>query len=263
MKETIVQAYGSDRFNRALDESLHPGGLDLTEHLARQAGISEDVIVLDIGSGRGSSACFLAEFCNCRIQGIDLSSQTLAHAHVKAARRDMSTRVRFYVADGEEMPFKDNSFDFVVSECSFSLMSDKSAGAAEIARVLKPGGKLAFTDMFLQHRFSDELKRLVPFDCCFTGAQTREDYATLFGWAGLEEKIFEDHSFSLHEISDKLIGEYGSLQTFWDQFGKGTKAICAGASDTEGVGNGGYGVLWKRIFAEGKPGYCLMIFEKS
>ena len=262
MKETIVQAYESDRFNQALDESLHPGGLDLTEYLACTAGITEDSIVLDIATGRGTSACFLAHFCRCRIDGIDLSRVALTQARAKAVCQGVSHKVRFHLADVEELPFKDASFDFVVSECSFSLLPDKRAGAAEIARVLKPGGKLAFTDMFLQHQFSDELKSLVPFDCCFTGAETRDDYATLFGRAGLVEKIFEDHSFSLHEITDNLRGEYGSLQAFWNQFGKGTASLCAGAPDTGGNGADGYGSLWKRIFSEGKPGYCLMVLEK-
>lgn len=262
MKETIVQAYESDKFNRALDESLHPGGLDLTEHMACTAGITEDSIVLDIATGRGTSACFLAEFCRCCIEGIDLSRVALAQARAKARGQGVSRRVRFHQADVEELPFKDALFDFVVSECSFSLLPNKSTGAAEIARVLKPGGKLAFTDMFLQHRFSDELKGLVPFDCCFTGAETRDDYATLFGRAGLETQLFEDHSFSLREITDKLRGEYGSLQAFWNQFGKGTVSLYAGAPDAGENGADGYGSLWKRIFTEGKPGYCLMVLEK-
>ena len=262
MKETIVQAYESEKFNQALDESLHPGGLDLTEYLACTAGITQESVVLDIATGRGTSACFLAQFSKCRIKGIDLSLTALAQARAKAACRGVSNRVEFQMADVEELPYKDGSFDFVVSECSFSLLPDKPAGAKEIARVLKPGGKLAFTDMFLQHRFSDELKSLVLFDCCFTGAQTREEYEDLFGRAGLTEKIFEDHSFSLREITDKLRGEYGSLQAFWDQFGKGTKALCAGSSETGSNSAGGYSDLWKRIFTEGKPGYCLMILEK-
>lgn len=262
MKETIVQTYESDTFNQALDESLHPGGLDLTEYMACTAGITKDSIVLDIATGRGTSACFLAEFCICCIEGIDLSRKALAQARTKAAGRGLSHRVRFHLADVEALPFSDASFDYVVSECSFSLLPDKPAGAAEIARVLKPGGKLAFTDIFLQDRFSDELKGLVPFDCCFTGALTRDDYEALFDRAGLETQIFEDHSFSLREITDKLRGEYGTIQAFWNQFGKGAESLCAGVRDAGETGAGGYGSLWKRIFAEGKPGYCLMVMEK-
>jgi len=262
MKETIVQAYESDTFNQALDESLHPGGLDLTEYMASTAGITEGSIVLDVATGRGTSSCFLAGLCKCCIEGIDLSRIALAQARTKAAGQGVSDKVRFHVADIEELPFKDASFDFVVSECSFSLLPDKPTGAAEIARVLKPGGKLAFTDMFLQHRFSDELKGLVPFDCCFTGALIPDDYEALFGRAGLKMQLFEDHSFSLKEITDKLRGEYGSLQAFWNQFGKGTASLCSGVSDTGVNGAAGYGSLWKRIFTEGKPGYCLMVLEK-
>ncbi len=261
MKETVVQAYESDTFNRALDESLHPGGLDLTEYMACTAGITEDSVVLDIATGRGTSACFLAGFCNCCIEGIDLSRASLSQARAKAACQGVSHKVRFHLADIEELPFKDAAFDYVVSECSFSLLPDKSAGATEIARVLKPGGKFAFTDMFLEHRFSDELKSLVPFDCCFTGAQTRDDYEALFGLVGLKSQLFEDHSFSLREITDKLRGEYGSLQVFWNQFGKGTASLCTGTPDAGGSCEG-YGSLWKRVFAEGKPGYCLMVMEK-
>ena len=261
MKKTIVRAYESDTFNRALEESLHPGGLDLTEYLAHTAGITEGAAVLDVAAGRGTTTCFLATLCGCRVEGVDLSRTALAQARIKAAGQGVSHRVGFHLADVEALPFRDASFDFVVSECSFSLLPDKPTGAVEIARVLKPGGRLAFTDMFLHHRLGDELKGLVPFDCCFTGAETREDYEAIFGEVGLGVETFEDHSFSLQEVTERLRREYGSLQAFWDGFGAGgTSSRTARADEVRGSG---YGDLWKRIFTEGKPGYCLMILRKG
>ena len=88
MISSIIKAYEADEFNQALDEILHPGGLELTKKTAESACIQDGDLVLDIASGRGSSACFLSDVFNCRVVCTDLSfeSSSLAKKKPKSCR---------------------------------------------------------------------------------------------------------------------------------------------------------------------------------
>ena len=259
IKKTAARVYESPEFNRALDEILHPGGLELTARLAEVAHIKPHSLVLDIASGRGTTACFLSQRYDCSIVGIDLSSVSATLAKSKAQNEGMAQKVCFVTADAESLPFADSSFDVVISECAFSLLPDKAVGAKEIVRVLKPGGRLAITDVFLQFPLSQELKTQAFFDSCFSGAETQEGYRELFDRAGLVVDVIEDHSIELKKITYKLVTGYGSISAFWEQFGKGALSCCG--SPGERCDNSG--ALWKRLFAEGKPGYVLLSFTKA
>ena len=95
IKKIASKAYESPEFNRALDEVLHPGGLKLTARLAQVAQIKSDSLVLDIASGRGTSACFLSQRYDCRVIGIDLSHVSASFAVSKAQRENVDQKVRF------------------------------------------------------------------------------------------------------------------------------------------------------------------------
>ncbi len=257
-KESIARAYESNQFNLAMDGSLHPGGLELTARMAEVAGIRSDSRVLDISSGRGTTPCFFARHFECSIAGIDLSYLSTALAAQKANDEGLSPHLDFLVADAERLPFNDSSFDVIVSECSFSLLPDKKNGAWEIARVLKPGGKFVFTDVFLKFPLSAELINNLTFECCFSSAETQEGYRRILTGAGLREEHFEDHSKALKKATYQVITGYGSLSAFWEQFGAGTSSNCPVVE-----GDPSSRKLWIRMFQEGKPGYGLFSFIKS
>lgn len=255
-KQIITQAYESNRFNQALEETLHPGGLELTAQLAGIAAISSQSNVLDIASGRGTSACFLANEYQCHVTGVDLSPVSASLSRHKATLQNVISLTDFIAADGEHLPFEDASFDVIVSECSFSLLLNKKAGAHEIARVLKPGGKFAFTDVFLTHSLSKELKTDLTFSCCFSGAETIAGYGSLLAESGFSQTHFDDHSKALKKVTYQVITGYGSLSAFWEQFGSPAGSCCSVDRNPDTR------KLWLRMFREGKPGYGLFCFEK-
>ncbi len=256
-KQTIAKAYESSRFNLAMDEVLHPGGLELTARIAEMAGINPESCVLDISSGRGTTSCFLARQFNCHVTGIDISPLSTSLANQKAHVQDLSSKVDFLAADAEHLPFADSTFDVIISECSFSLQIDKQLGAGEIARVLKHGGKFVLTDVVLKFPLSEELQTDLTFSCCFSGAQTQAGYSRLFTEAGLAETCFEDHSKAMKKVTYQVITGYGSLSAFWEQFGSKTSSCCPVSGETSGSRK-----LWLRMFQEGKPGYGLLAFTK-
>jgi len=256
-KNTIARAYESSQFNEALDEVLHPGGLELTARVAEVAEISSESRVLDISSGRGTTACFLAQQFGCHITGIDISPLSTSLASHKAAVQNLSPLIDFLAADAEQLPFANCSFDVIISECSFSLQIEKQRGAGEIARVLKTGGKFVLTDVMLKSNLSQELKTDLTFSCCFSGAETQAGYSQIFTEAGLEDIHFEDHSKAMKKVTYQVITGYGSLSAFWEQFGSKVDSCCPVSGNTSGSRK-----LWLRMFQEGKPGYGLLAFTK-
>jgi arsenite methyltransferase len=95
VKQCCANLYESDFAKLLLGDSFHPGGLKLTERLGELLGLGEHSYVLDVASGRGASALFLAEKFRCTIVGLDYGKQNVETANVAAAERGLSSRVRF------------------------------------------------------------------------------------------------------------------------------------------------------------------------
>ncbi|MBU1055490.1 MAG: methyltransferase domain-containing protein [Proteobacteria bacterium] len=257
MKTSIVKTYEANEFNQVLDEILHPGGLELTKKTAESAGIQKGALVLDIASGRGSSACFLSDLFDCRVIGTDLSLNSSSLARKKAQKLSLSNKAEFCLADSESLPFSNSVFDAVITECAFSLFTDKMRVAKEVFRILKPGGRFSMSDVILNHPLSSEFKDEVLFNCCFTGALTKAGYIEVFYKAGFENELFEDHSIELKKIAFKLISGYGSLDDFWKHFSSEGASCCSALNNSSDPQ-----IEWKRLFAESKPGYAIFSFRK-
>src|SRR5690348_5414691 len=95
-------------------DQFHTRGLAATADLARLAGIAADASVLDVGSGVGGPARFLAAAFGCRVMGVDLSQPFVDAARYLTERTGQSERVSFETADALEFPFDDDQFDVVL-----------------------------------------------------------------------------------------------------------------------------------------------------
>jgi sarcosine/dimethylglycine N-methyltransferase len=128
-------------------DQFHTRGLAATTELAGLAGITADMAVLDLGSGVGGPARFLAQTYGCRITGIDLSPSFVEAARYLTERTGQSGQVSFEAADALALPFEDASFDLVFSQHVSMNISDRARLYREIRRVLKPGGRFATFDV--------------------------------------------------------------------------------------------------------------------
>jgi sarcosine/dimethylglycine N-methyltransferase len=130
----------------ALDQ-FHTRGLAATTELARLAGITADMSVLDVGSGIGGPARFIAAACGCRVTGIDLSEPFVDAARYLTERTGQSGQVSFQVASALRLPFDDGRFDVVLLQHVAMNISDRAKLYREIRRVLVSGGKFATFDV--------------------------------------------------------------------------------------------------------------------
>ena len=128
-------------------DQFHTRGLAATSDLARLAGITADMSVLDVGSGIGGPARFLAASCGCRVTGIDLSEAFVDAARHLTARTGQGDRGAFEAASALALPFEDGRFDAVFLQHVAMNIADRPRLYREIRRVLKQGGRFATFDV--------------------------------------------------------------------------------------------------------------------
>ena len=132
----------------ALDQ-FHTRGLAATAELGRLAGITADMSILDVGSGVGGPARFLAATYSCRVMGADLSEPFVDAARYLTERTGQSGQVRFQTASALELPFDDGRFNVVLLQHVAMNISERERLYREIRRVLKSGGRFATFDAVL------------------------------------------------------------------------------------------------------------------
>jgi SAM-dependent methyltransferase len=168
------------------------------------AELHEGEIVLDLGSGGGIDVILSARRVGPTgvAYGLDMTDEMLALAQQNA--REAGTRnVHFLKGLIEAIPLPADSVDVVISNCVINLSADKAAVLTEIARVLRPGGRVGVSDVVAEDRLTPEDRReRGDFAGCIAGALSKGEYE-----AGLEAAGFEDVSVVFtHEIRDGIHG---------------------------------------------------------
>ena len=142
--------------------------------------------VVDLGSGGGLDVLLAADRVGPtgKAVGIDMTPEMLALARANAAKSGRAN-VEFHEAKIDNLPLADASVDCVISNCVINLAPDKPAVFREIARVLKPGGRLAVSDIALKRPLPDEIgESLLAYVGCIGGAIPIEDYRAGLAQAG-------------------------------------------------------------------------------
>ncbi len=157
--EKIVKFFegvGGEVRELVLGEHNHVGGIIETEILTLKAEINENDRVLDIGCGKGGPAIWIAKRYKCKIVGIDLSPVNIQIATAKSVSQDLEKYTVFRVADATNLPFFDNTFDVVIGQDAWCYVLEKEKLIEEAARVLKKGGRIAFTDWIETELINDD-----------------------------------------------------------------------------------------------------------
>lgn len=124
----------------------HFGGLRVTRQLAELCKIQTSSYVLEIGCGVGLTSCFLAQEFGCRVMSIDLSPEMVEWARKRAARKGLEGICQFRVADAQQLPFDDATFDALLCESVLAFVPDKAKAMSEYRRALKPGGYVGLNE---------------------------------------------------------------------------------------------------------------------
>jgi ubiquinone/menaquinone biosynthesis C-methylase UbiE len=207
LKACCAAVYQSEWARLLLGDSFHPGGLALTGHLATLAGLNSDSEVLDVAAGAGSTALFLASRFGCRVVGLEYGRHLVDQANDAAAAAGLDHKVNFQQGDAESLPFNDGSFDLIFCECAYCTFPNKGAAAEEFARVLRPGGRLALSDLTRSGPLPPELEGLLAWISCIADAQPVESYISFLESAGFIIDLVENQDQALNQTVDDIRGK--------------------------------------------------------
>lgn len=202
LSEEVLQHYDQDHF----------GGLEAVETLAARAGIGRGMHVLDVCSGVGGPARFLAHHYGCRVSGLDLT-ESRYRAAVRLTRMvGLDHLVDFHHGDAQAMPFADGIFDVVIGQEAFAHVPDKARLIGECARVAKPGGRIAFTDIVRRESLPQDALERLREEMTFLTLETLEGYRRLLAAAGCTVVECEDLGDPWTDILARRLEMYRSLR---------------------------------------------------
>jgi sarcosine/dimethylglycine N-methyltransferase len=207
----------------------HFGGIEANDSLAARAGIARHHRVLDVCSGMGGPARYLAHRIGCRVVGLDFTESRHLGAQRLTKLVGLDQLVSFRHGNALDMPFEDASFDVVIGQEAWCHVPDKPRLIAECARVVRPGGVVAFTDILRQPGLSEaEMTRLAD-GMPFPTLETLTGYAGLLEGRGCEVPVREDlseewarilvHRLAMYRgLGDETIRKFGEAHfRKWDE----------------------------------------------
>jgi SAM-dependent methyltransferase len=173
-------------------------------------------IVVDLGSGGGLDVFLASKMVGPegRAIGIDMTAAMIERSR-ENAQQGGYTNVEFYQSTIDRIPLPDASVDCVISNCVVNLAPDKPAVFREIARVLKPGGRVALSDIALKHELPEAVAQsMAAYVGCIGGAIKIDDYREGLLAAGFEHVEIVDSGADLNAYA-KVENQAGCCSPAW------------------------------------------------
>jgi len=187
LTEDTFQAYDQD----------HYGGVEAVDILARKANIGDQTYVLDVCCGLGGPARYLAHNYRCRVMGLDITESRIQSARRFTQLVKLDHLVDFRQGNALAMPFAHATFDVIMGQEAWVHVPDKTRLIAECTRVVKVGGRIAFTDILRCGALSSaEEDRLRQYWGGFATLETLEGYSQLLreaGWTIITREDLSEH----------------------------------------------------------------------
>ncbi len=172
------------------------------------AGLKPGHHVLDLGSGAGND-CFVARAmvgAHGQVAGLDFSQQMLAKARANAQKLGFEN-VEFVAGDIEQMPFANELFDVIISNCVLNLVPDKQKAFAEMMRVLRPGGHFCVSDVVIKGQLPEKLRQDAEmYAGCVSGASPLEEYLEVVSNTGFKNTTI--HKQRKVDLPEKILRCY-------------------------------------------------------
>jgi arsenite methyltransferase len=187
-----TKVFGSELYDETSREGVPDAALDASLGCGvptAVADLHEGETVLDLGSGAGADVLISAGRVgpSGKAIGLDMTDGMLALARANATAAGVEN-VEFVKGYLEEMPLPDSSVDVVISNCVINLSGDKPKVIAEAARVLRPGGRFAVSDVIADPDLDDATKAdMAEWTGCIAGALTEAEFHAVLTTAGFED----------------------------------------------------------------------------
>jgi len=166
-----------------------------------------DETILDLGSGGGIDVFEASKALKSsgKVIGVDATPEMIWRARETAKKYDYKN-VEFRLGEIENLPVESNLVDLVLSNCVLNLIPDKMKAFTEIYRVLKPGGRIAISDMVAVKQLTpEERANLEDWSVCITGAITVDEYKQLLSEAGFVDVSYVDEASGNFDSSNRVV----------------------------------------------------------
>ncbi len=201
LSEEVLKDYDQD----------HYGGVEANDLLARAAGLGAQHRVLDVCSGLGGPARYLAHRYGCRVVGLDFTESRFLAAQRLTAMTGLHHLVSYRHGNALAMPFEAGEFDVVIGQEAWCHVPDKARLIAECARVLKPSGVIAFTDILRLPGLSETEWLRLASEMTYADLGSFECYQDLLAKNGCSLVSCEDLSAHWADILKQRLAMYRSL----------------------------------------------------
>ena len=223
------------------------------DELIRKTGIDADTYVLDIGSGVGGPAIYIAQKTGCRIMGIDVSDVGVERARKFATDSGLSDRATFHLGDAMEMPFPENAFNVIISLNVINVFKDKEGLFRQVLRVLKPKGIFTFLSGAIDMPADPEVIKRMSRGCLIP-----EYYDTV----GSYKTKLKQAGFRVMEVIEYVEDCRIQIKLWGDAFKKHYDAIVKEQGKETTDHHVKYFDTYVRLIDEGRAGNYLFISRK-
>lgn len=198
--KAVAEAFGYSADELASIPAEANMGLSCGNPIAA-ASLKPGEVVVDLGCGGGLDVLLAAQRVGPtgKAIGIDMTPEMIELAQKNATKSNSPENTEFHLAPIDDTPLSDSSTDCVISNCVINLASDKSAVFREVARILKPGGRLAVSDIALKKPLPDGLADdIAAYIGCIAGAISIDEYRQLLMEAGFSAVEIVDSGADLN-----------------------------------------------------------------
>ncbi len=195
----IYFPYESEYLRAVTGPAIRPGGLELTGRAMEFCSFPAGARILDVGCGEGASVEFLRNHHRIDAVGVDISSRLLRDG------KSLNASLPLMLASAERLPYGNESLDGILCECALSLVPDAECALAEFHRVLRPGGRLILSDVYLRESGDNRCIGGDRMDGCLKGDVPYSVTKSMLEENGFKVVLWEDHTRLLKELAARLV----------------------------------------------------------
>jgi ubiquinone/menaquinone biosynthesis C-methylase UbiE len=247
--QEVYDGPGGLLWEAVMSEQIHSGAERTTDELAQALGLQKGQHVLDVCSALGAPARQLAKKYGVKVTGLDMTRTMLDKAVQRTKEAGLESLIDFVEGNAMDMPFKADSFDVVWGQEAWCYVTSKDQLAQEAFRVLKPGGKLGFTDWVITGKVEDDLLAKLYESMSFPYMETHTGWQEVLKKAGFKVLDAKDQTEDYAKCFDeyKPIVEEKLKPTIIQNFGEDLFGFATGlvnlwrdAAHAHKVGRGFY-----------------------
>ncbi len=201
--QDVYDGPGGLLWEAVMSEQIHSGGAEATDVLAKKLGLGKGMVVADLCSALGAPARHIVQKYGVLVKGVDATKTMLEKARQRDKEAKLDKYIEYYEGNVMDLPFKAGSVDIVWGQEAWCYVSDKERLLREAYRVLKPGGKIGFTDWIITGKIGD--KELEPLydSMAFPYMESFQGYQDLLGKVGFKQIDAVDNTEAFAKCFDQ------------------------------------------------------------